>query len=162
MSEGASEQAGRDRLQDARAAGAVREMPLERIVHIAEFRACLRTFLSAGETVSGRWGLTPQRYLLLLAIKGAPDMSERLSFGELARRLKLSPNTVTEHCARAEEAGLINRQPAEHDRRVVYLRLTAEGERRLRGALAESDAHRREFARVFRRLSGAFREAVGG
>ncbi len=139
--------------------GSASDLPLDRIVHVAEFRASLRAFLSASETVSRHWGLTPQRYLLLLMIKGAPDRRERLSFTALSRRLQLSRNTVTELCARAEEEGLIARERAEHDRRMVYLRLTREGERRLRGALVESDEHRRDFARVFRRLSGAFWEA---
>ena len=94
-------------------------MPLERILLVAEFRACLRSFESQSDAVSRKWGLTPQRYLLLLAIKGAPDGSQRLIFSALARRLKLSRPAVTELCARAEEAGLIERVRAGPDRRFV-------------------------------------------
>jgi DNA-binding MarR family transcriptional regulator len=133
-----------------------RDLPLERIIQIAEFRAALRTFLRQSETVSKKWGLTPQRYLLLLAIKGAPDGSQRVSFTELARRLKLSRNTVTEICTRAEEAGLLVREPSEEDARVVYVRLTKEGNRRLCGAVAETDADRASFARAFDRVSESF------
>ena len=41
-------------------------------------------------------GLTPRWYLVLLFVKGAVDGSERASFAELAARLKLNTNTVTE------------------------------------------------------------------
>ena len=136
------------------------DLPLERIIQIAEFRAALRTFLRQSETVSTKWGLTPQRYLLLLAIKGAPDGSQRSSFTELARRLKLSRNTVTEICTRAEEAGLLAREPSEEDGRVVYVRLTKEGDRRLCGAIAETEADRASFARAFDRVSDSFRVAT--
>jgi DNA-binding MarR family transcriptional regulator len=134
-------------------------MPLERVQLIAEFRAGLRTFLRQSEQASRRWGLTPQRYLLLLTVKGAPDGSERMSFTELAQRLKVSPNTVTELVTRAERARLVRRERAEHDQRVVYVRLTEEGERRLMGVLIESDAYRREVARAFESLIASFESA---
>ena len=135
-------------------------MPLERIQRIAEFRAGLRTFLRHSERVSLAWDLTPRRYLLLLFIKGAPSGLQRLSFGELANRLKLSKNAVTDLVSRAEEAGLVEREPAEHDHRVTYLKLTAEGERRLGGALRESDRYRRELTGAFEQLAETFREAA--
>src|SRR5215216_3369498 len=126
-------------------------IPLDRFIKIAEFRAHLRTFLRHNERACRRWDLTPQRYLLLLAIKGAPDGSERLSLTGIAGRLQLSRNTVTELCARAENAGLVMREPSETDLRVVYFRLTDEGERRLLGALHESDEYRQQ-------VMGAFEE----
>lgn len=135
-------------------------VPLERVIRIAQFRASLRAFLRRSEHVARRWNLTPQRYQLLLAIKGAPDGSERLSFTDLAERLQLSRNTVTELCARAEDAGLLEREPAAHDQRVVYLRLTREGERRLMGALVESEQDRRSLVRAFEELAETFRTAA--
>jgi len=39
----------------------------------------LRKFLAHGDATVRRCGLTPQRYLLLLAVKGAPDGSDHLS-----------------------------------------------------------------------------------
>jgi DNA-binding MarR family transcriptional regulator len=134
-------------------------MPLERIIHIAEFRASLRSFLRESERTSRRWDLTPQRHLLLLMIKGAPDRSERLRFTDLAKRLQLSPNATTELVSRAEEAGLLKREPAEDDQRVTYLRLTRDGERRLAGALLESDRYRRELIHAFDELAATFRLA---
>ena len=121
-------------------------MSLEKIERVANFRAALRTFLARSEQTSRAAGLTPRRYLLLLMIKGAPEGSERLSFTELADRMKLSRNTVTELVARAERAGLVQREGSPDDGRVVYLRLTAEGERRLQRALEASDEDRRQLA----------------
>ena len=40
---------------------------------VAEFRAALRGFLRTSERNARAAGLTPQRYLLLLMIKGAAD-----------------------------------------------------------------------------------------
>jgi DNA-binding MarR family transcriptional regulator len=134
-------------------------MPLERVIQIAEFRAGLRQFLRESEEVSRRWGLTPQRYLLLLQVKGAPDGSERLSFTALADRLKVSPNTVTELVTRAEQAGLVRRERSGNDQRVVFVRLTEEGDRRLQGVLEESDEARRELIRSFEELQNTFKTA---
>ena len=132
-------------------------LPLERVIRIAEFRAGLRAFMHRSEEIAQSWELTPQRYSLLLTIKGAPDGRERLSFTEISRRLLLSRNTVTELCQRAEEAGLIRRERSERDHRVIYLRLTDEGDRRLSGAVLESDLLRHELDRTFRRLSASLR-----
>jgi DNA-binding MarR family transcriptional regulator len=132
---------------------------LERLVRVAEFRASLRAFLRHSEDACRRVGLTPQRYLLLLAIKGAPDRSERLSFSELAERLQLSRNTVTELCARAEEAGLLLREPSQADQRVVYLRVSEQGERLLEAVVLESDGFRDELVQAFEALTDAFHAA---
>jgi DNA-binding MarR family transcriptional regulator len=131
-------------------------VPLQRVIEVAEFRTGLVAFLRETERVSRRWGLTPQRYLLLLAIKGAPDGSERLSFTEVAQRLQLSRNSVTELVARAEEAGLVEREQRSQDLRVVHLRVTAEGERRLLGVLGESHEDRVELRKAFDGLSATF------
>ena len=103
----------------------------------AELRAGLRSFLRASEQVARRHRLTPQRYTLLLMIKGASDGSERSTVTELSQRLQLAQSTVTELVRRAEAVGLIRREPSAQDGRVAYLRLTEEGERRLSGAVAD-------------------------
>ena len=51
------------------------ELATEDFIAVAEFRAALRTFLRQSERVARQSGLTPQRYLLLLMIKGTPDGS---------------------------------------------------------------------------------------
>ncbi len=100
-------------------------------VAAAEFRAILRQFLRRSEQIARKSGLTPQRYLLLLMVKGAPDGSEQSTVTELAERLQLAQSTVTELVSRAEEAGLLEREQSQTDARVAHLRLTEEGERRL-------------------------------
>jgi len=142
------------------AGGAERDVSLREYMRIAEFRARLREFLRHSERACARWDLTPQRYLLLLAIKGAPDGSERMSFTEISVRLQLSRNTVTELCARAEEVGLVTREPSDVDQRVVYLRVTEEAERRLAGVVRESDGYRSELISAFEELSDSFRLAA--
>lgn len=87
-------------------------------------------------------GITPRWYLLLLLIKGAPDLSERSTVTELAKRLELAQSSVTELVTRAEQAGLVHRKPSEADARVIYLRLTAEGERRFALAFESLSAER--------------------
>jgi hypothetical protein len=89
------------------------------VVTVADFRSALRRFLRRSELIADSCGLTPQRYLLLLMIKGAPDGSGRSTVTELADRLQLAQSTVTELVARSVDA------------RVTYLQLTEEGERRL-------------------------------
>ena len=109
----------------------------------AAFRASLRRFEHTSEQIALERGLTPRRYQLLLMIKGSLDGSERATVSELTERLQLAQHTVTELVGRAEEAGLIYRQRSTSDRRVSYLRLTAEGERRLARAFSDLDTERR-------------------
>lgn len=111
-------------------------------VSVADFRSALRRFLRRTEKVARASGLTPQRYLLLLMIKGAPDGSERATVTQLADRLQLAQSTVTELVGRAEDAGLIGREPSGIDGRVALLRLTDEGERRLAEAFTTLETER--------------------
>jgi DNA-binding MarR family transcriptional regulator len=104
---------------------------VEDVMAVADFRAALRSFLRRSERVARSCGLTPQRHLLLMMIKGAPNGDEQSTVTELSERLQLAQSTVTELVHRAEEAGLIEREQSQRDARVAYLRLTAEGERRL-------------------------------
>lgn len=111
-------------------------------VHVAEFRSALRRFLRRTENVARSAGLTPQRYLLLLMVKGAPDGSEMSTVTELSERLQLAQSTVTELVGRAEQAGLLIRRPSEIDARVAHVCLTEEGERRLDRAFASLESER--------------------
>ena len=123
------------------------QLSAEEVARVAEFRSALRRFLRRSERNARSAGLTPQRYLLLLMVKGAPNGSEQSTVTELAERLQLAQSTVTELVSRAEDTGLIVRAQSESDARVAYLRLTAEGERRLElafTALAIERANLRE------------------
>ena len=124
-------------------------------VNVAEFRAALRRFLRRSERIARRSGLTPQRHLLLLMIKGAPDGSEQSTVTELAERLQLAQSTVTELVRRAEEAGLLEREQSPADGRVAHLRLTREGEQRLARSFTSHAAERRELQDAFRHLDAA-------
>jgi DNA-binding MarR family transcriptional regulator len=128
------------------------DLSLDGVVHVAEFRAALRVFLRRSERIARACGLTPQRYLLLLMIKGAPNGSEQSTVTELAERLQLAQSTVTELVARAEETGLIDRETSPADGRVAYLRLTAEGERRLARAFTDLESERQDLLEAFQHL----------
>ena len=131
-----------------------REPPLDTAVaiRIAAFRSKIRVFLRKSEQIAQASGLTPQRYLLLLMIKDAPDGSERATVNELAERLQLAQSTVTELIGRAEQVGLVARERSESDGRVVRLLLTREGERRLARGVRGHELERREIRRVLDEL----------
>ena len=128
---------------------------VEDVVNVAAFRAALRRFLRRSERIARKSGLTPQRHLLLLMIKGAPDGSEQSTVTELAGRLQLAQSTVTELVRRAEEAGLVEREQSVADGRVAHLRLSAEGERRLARSFTSHATERRELREAFRHLDEA-------
>lgn len=128
------------------------EFGIDDVIAAAEFRASLRAFLRQSERIARRYGLTPQRYLLLLMIKGAPDGSERSTVTELSRRLQLAQSTVTELVNRAEESGLVTREQSGRDARVAHLLLTAEGERRLKLSFTGLQAERQHLAEAVEHL----------
>jgi DNA-binding MarR family transcriptional regulator len=110
---------------------------LERVHEAARVRAALRRFEADTSTVVRRCRLTPQRYLLLLMIRAAPADGRETgpTITNVAERLAMPHNTVSELIARAVEAGLVKRSRGALDRRSQQLSLTADGERRLRCAL---------------------------
>jgi len=123
-----------------------------RVVEVAEFRDALRRFLRQSERIARQSGLTPQRHMLLLRIKGAPDGSEQSTVTELADRLQLAQSTVTELVSRAEEAGLVERTQSQTDARVAHLRLTPEGERRLERSFTGLVTERAQLRSAFAHL----------
>jgi DNA-binding MarR family transcriptional regulator len=120
----------------------VARVQVDDVIAVAEFRAALRQFLRRSERVARESGLTPQRYLLLLMIKGAPSGTQHSTVTELSGRLQLAQSTVTELVSRAEDAGLVEREPSQTDARVAHLRLTAKGERRLLLSFTELETER--------------------
>lgn len=121
-------------------------------MEVAEFRESLRRFLRQSERIARRAGLTPQRHLLLLMIKGARDGSEQSTVTELSDRLQLAQSTVTELVSRAEEVGLVERQQSQSDARVAHLRLTEEGERRLSESFTGLAEEREQLRAAFAHL----------
>ena len=118
----------------------------EEYLGAATLRASLRRFLRESEQIVRAHGLTPQRYDLLLAIKGAADGSERATITNLCRRLGLAQSSATQLARRTEDLGLLRRELSTRDARVRYLRLTAKGERRLAAAVAALRAERGRLA----------------
>lgn len=113
---------------------------------LAELRHALRRFARHTELEARKHGISPQQYLLMLAIKGFPGR-DWANITELAERLQVRHNAVIGLVNRAESRHLVMRvQDANRsDRRVVQVRLTSEGEQLLQH-MAES--LRNERARV--------------
>lgn len=114
----------------------------------ADLRAALRAFLRRGEQVARAHDLTPQRHLLLLMIKGAADGTEQATVMDLVDRLALAQSAVTELIDRCAAAGLVVRASSTSDGRVVLVRLTPEGERRLAKTVSSLRAERTALRRV--------------
>lgn len=108
--------------------------PQEReLASAAAFRTELRRFLRRTDAVAAEAGLTAQRYDLLLMIQSAGGR-DGVRVTELCELLEMQQPAVSELVKRAEEAGFVERRVAPGDRRGSLLRLTKEGERRLRRA----------------------------
>ena len=129
---------------------------VEDVVAVAEFRTALRRYARRSERVARQYGLTPQRYLLLLMIKGAANGKEQSTVTELADRLQLAQSTVTELVRRAEETGLVAREQSQDDARVAHLRLTPEGDRRLMQSFTEIATERAQLRDAFAHLDETF------
>ena len=99
--------------------------------------------------------MTPQRYLLLLMIKGAADRSEQSTVTELAERLQLAQSTVTELVSRAEEMGLVTRERSAEDGRIAHLRLTEDGEQRLARSFTSNEGERQALRDAFANLEAS-------
>jgi len=110
---------------------------------LLEFRDALRRFLRWSEKQSAAVGLTPAQHQLLLAVRGhrgpmAPTVSD------VAEHLALRRHSVVGLVNRAVAAGLLARTSDPADQRLVRLRLTKLGERRLAqlSALHLEELHR--------------------
>jgi DNA-binding MarR family transcriptional regulator len=110
----------------------------------AAFRYALRQFLRRSEVAAREYNLTPQQFQALLAIQGYPGR-EVVTVGELAERLQLRHHTTVELIDRMEAQKLVERTPAESDRRQVRVSVTDAG----REAVENVVAHNREQLRLF-------------
>ena len=124
----------------------VAQLQKEDYERLAELRHALRRFARHTELEARQRGISPQQYLLMLAIKGYPGR-DQANITELAERLQIRHNAVIGLVNRAESHGLVVRlQDADRgDRRVVLVRLTSQGERALQ---TMAEALRSERARV--------------
>lgn len=128
------------------------------VVRAAAFRSELRRFLRRTEIVAAEARLTPQRYDVLLMVKAA-DPAVGIRVTELCGRLHLGQTAVTDLVKRMERAGLLEREGSPRDRRVVLLRLTAEGEQRLQRVFEALRQDRAALAEVFAQLDARFHDS---
>ena len=125
-----------------------RELSNEDYSRLLDFRTGIRRFLHWSEQQALDIGLTPAQHQLLLAIRGHADPAGP-TVGDIANYLLLRHHSAVGLVDRAEAAGLVARRGDADDQRVVRLRLTAMGSRRLRQL---SEAHLEELARLAPRL----------
>lgn len=92
-------------------------------------------------------GVSVAQYNILRILRGAGE--EGLACGEIADRLVTRDPDMTRLLDRMQRQGLVTRERASHDRRVVTASITAEG-RHLLAQLDEPMAalHRRQFAHM--------------
>ena len=110
---------------------------------LAAFRHALRRFTRFSEVAAKKMGLTAQHYQAMLALCASDG--GRLTINELAQQLLIRHNSAVGLVDRLNKQGLALREPAVEDKRKVYLRLTAKGDRVL-ARLAE--VHRDELRRI--------------
>jgi DNA-binding MarR family transcriptional regulator len=132
----------------------------ERVVRVAQFRLALRDFLGQSDLHVRESGLTPQRYLLLLTVMGAPDRTGEATISEVAERMGLSRNAASELATRAERDGLLMRMLGEPDARFVRLRATPAGEQRVGRVISAGDHARAELAEALGVLPEVFEASL--
>jgi DNA-binding MarR family transcriptional regulator len=115
---------------------------------LLEFRTGLRRFLRWSEEQAAAVGLTPAQHQLLLAVRGH-DHEAGPTVGDIADYLLLRHHSIVGLIDRAEGAGLVRRVRDGEDHRLVRLRLTALGRRRVEQLSA---THSAELARYAPRL----------
>jgi MarR family transcriptional regulator, organic hydroperoxide resistance regulator len=87
--------------------------------------AAARAMMQAYQPLLNKLGLTYPQYLVLMVLWE----QDGLSVKEVGERLYLDSGTLTPLLKRLEEAGLVTRDRASHDERVVEVCLTADGKR---------------------------------
>jgi len=95
------------------------------------FRNAMRRFLRWSEEQATGIGVTPAQHQLLLAIRGDDD-PRGPTIGDVADSLLLRHHSAVGLVDRAVAANLVERHSDSEDHRIVRLRLTALGTRRLR------------------------------
>jgi DNA-binding MarR family transcriptional regulator len=125
------------------------DLPDDDYRRLLEFRTGIRRFLNWSESQAASVGVSPAQHQLMLAIRGhkGPDGP---TIGDVADALILRHHSAVGLVDRAVEAGLVARHVDEHDARVVRLRLTALGSRRIRQL---SGAHLEELRRLVPRVT---------
>lgn len=130
----------------------MRQLTRDDFEHLLAFRTSLRKFQRWSEDQANAAGLTHVQHQLLVAIKGHPG-TQPPTVGELAGYLLQRHHSTVELVDRAVAAGLVRRVDDANDGRVVRVRLTPLGDRRL---AALTPAHLTEL----RNLANALNELL--
>ncbi len=97
---------------------------------LLEFRAGLRQFLHWSKSQAEKAGLTSTQHQLLLAVRGHEDRRGP-TIREVADSMMLRHHSAVELVDRAEAAGLVRRISDSDDQRLVRVRLSSDGARKL-------------------------------
>lgn len=119
------------------------DLPVADYRNLAEFRRQIRRFLWFSEGVARQNNIEPRQHQALLALKGLPE-GVSPTIGEIASRLFIQHHSAVELVNRLARAGFVQRKRGEHDKREVWIRMTAAGSALLRNL---SLAHRIELER---------------
>lgn len=94
---------------------------------LADLRYLGRKFLRfSKDLLAAEFGLNPEQYEALLAIKAFPG--ESITISQLSERLQVKHHSAVNIVDRLAERKLIRRTAGEEDRRERHLELTAKGE----------------------------------
>jgi DNA-binding MarR family transcriptional regulator len=115
---------------------------------LLELRTGLRQFLHWSEQRATDVGITPAQHQMMLAIRGYAG-AEAPTIGDVAELLLLRHHSVVGLVDRAVSAGLVDRYADPVDHRLVRLRLTSLGTRKLRQL---SGVHLEELRRLAPRM----------
>jgi DNA-binding MarR family transcriptional regulator len=127
---------------------AAREPDQDDYARLLDLRTGLRQFLRWSEQQAEGVGITPAQHQLMLAVRGHRG-PHAPTIGDIADALLLRHHSAVGLVDRAVKAGLVDRSTDEHDHRLVRLRLTALGARRIRQL---SGAHLEELRRLAPRM----------
>ncbi len=131
---------------EARAAelGSVDPLDRSQLRELFEFRAALRRYLRWSEEQAELAGLTAARHQLLLAVASHEDPAGP-TISEVADYLLLRHHSAVGLVDRAAQASLVERVDDRHRHRLVRVRLTPLGRKRLEGM---DRVHREELGRL--------------
>lgn len=122
---------------------------------LAELRYNILRFLHDGDAVARKAGLSPQQYLMLLAVRGLP-LGDVATIRTLADRVALKHHSAVELVDRLEKQGYVRRDRGEADRRLVTVSLLPKGQRLLeevvRRRVGELHAGGHRLVKVINRL----------
>jgi len=88
-------------------------------------RRIFKAIQDYSQEVSNRFGITGPQLWALHTISG----SEKLSLGELSKKMYLHPSTISGVIDRLEKKAYVIRDRGERDRRIVKVQLTPKGKR---------------------------------